>query len=110
MPEKIIAVLEQRENKLKKASFEAVSVAAKIAADLNLESEVVVAGSEIENLNEAAKYGINKIVLLKNEHFKNYSPSGYADAISKYLKISEARYIIIPNTALGKDLAPRLSS
>ncbi len=109
MSEKLIAVLEQRENKLKKASFEAVSVAAKIAADLNLESEVVVAGSEIENLNEAAKYGISKVIHLKNENFKNYSSSGYADSIAKYLKDTEAKYIIIPNTALGKDLAPRIA-
>ena len=32
MPNKIIAVLEQRENKLKKASFEAYRYAAKLAS------------------------------------------------------------------------------
>ena len=50
-----------------------------------------------------------KIVHLKNENFKNYSSSGYADSIAKYLKETEVKYIIIPNTALGKDLAPRIA-
>ncbi len=109
MSEKIIAVLEQRESKLKKASFEAVSVTSKLAADLNLESEIVVVGNEIENLNEAAKYGISRIIHLKNENFKNYSSSGYADSLAKYLKEAEAKYVIIPNTSLGKDLAPRIA-
>ncbi len=109
MPDKIVAILEQRENKLKKASFEAVSVAVRLAKDLNLETEAITVGNEIENLNETAKYGINKIVQLKNEIFKNYSPSGYADSLAKYLKETDAKYIVIPNTALGKDLAPRLA-
>ena len=109
MPDKIIAVLEQRDNKLKKVSFETISTASKLASELNIDSEIVVVGNEIDNLNEAAKYGINKIVHLKNQSLKYYSSSGYADVLSNYLKETGAKYILIPNTALGKDLAPRIA-
>ncbi|HRP93385.1 MAG TPA: electron transfer flavoprotein subunit alpha/FixB family protein, partial [Ignavibacteriaceae bacterium] len=39
MANKILAILEQREGALKKVSFEAASVAAKLAKELNLEVE-----------------------------------------------------------------------
>ncbi|MBE0551712.1 MAG: electron transfer flavoprotein subunit alpha/FixB family protein, partial [Ignavibacterium sp.] len=62
MGNKILAILEQREGLLKKVSFEAASVASKLAKELNLETEAVVVGSDLKDLNEISKYGITKIV------------------------------------------------
>ena len=109
MANKILAVLEQREGSLKKVSFESASVAVKLSKQLNLEVEAVVAGSEIGNLNEISKYGISKIIHLKNADFQNYSSSGYSEAISNYAKETGASYIIIGNTAFGNDIAPRIA-
>ncbi|HCY77759.1 MAG TPA: electron transfer flavoprotein subunit alpha [Ignavibacteriales bacterium] len=109
MANKILAILEQREGLLKKVSFEAASVASVLAKDLNLEVEAVVAGSEIKNLNEISKYGIKKIVHLKSSDFENYTSSGYTEAISNYAKEVNAVCLIMGNTALGNDLAPRLA-
>jgi electron transfer flavoprotein alpha subunit len=109
MANKILAILEQREGSLKKVSFEAVSVAAKLAKELNLEVEAVAVGNEINNLNEIPKYGISKIVLLKNSEFTNYTSSGYTEAISNYAKEVNAVCLIVGNTSLGNDLAPRLA-
>ncbi len=110
MANKILAILEQRENKLKKASYEAVSTAAKLAKDLNYECEAVVIGNEVENLNEISKYGINKIVHFKNPDLTNYSPSAYKDIVLDYAKSTDADYLIFANTALGRDLAPRIAA
>ena len=109
MANKILAVLEQREGTLKKVSFEAASVASSLAKDLNLEVEAVVAGSDIKNLSEISKYGISKIIHLKNSEFLNYTSSGYSEAISNYAKETNAVCIIVGNTAFGVDLAPRLA-
>lgn len=109
MANKILAILEQREGSLKKVSFEAASVASKLAKELNLEVEAVVAGSEVKNLDEISKYGITKVVHLKNPDFSNYTSSGYTEAISNYAKEVNAVCLIIGNTALGNDLAPRLA-
>ncbi len=109
MANKILAILEQREGLLKKVSFEAASVASVLAKDLNLEVEAVIAGSEIKNLNEISKYGIKKIVHLKSSDFENYTSSGYTEAISNYAKEVNAVCLIMGNTALGNDLAPRLA-
>ena len=109
MANKILAILEQREGILKKVSFEAASTASKLAKDLNLEVKAVVTGSDVNNLNEISKYGISKVVHLKNSEFANYTSSGYTEAISNYAKESNAVCLIVGNTSLGNDLAPRVA-
>jgi len=109
MANKILAILEQREGLLKKVSFEAASTASKLAKELNLEVEAVVVGSDVSNLNEIYKYGILKVVHLKNSEFADYTSSGYTEAISNYAKESNAVCLIVGNTSLGNDLAPRVA-
>jgi len=109
MVNKILAILEQREGSLKKVSFEAASVASRLGKELNLEVEAVVVGSDVNNLNEISKDGISKVIHLKNSDFSNYTSSGYTEAISNYAKEVNAVCLIVGNTALGNDLAPRLA-
>ena len=109
MPNKIIAILEQREGKLKRFAFEAVSAAVKLADELKLEKEVVVVGNEIENLSEVGNYGISRIVHLKSDKLENYSSSGYAEVLTNYINDSGADFLLLANTAYGKDLAPILA-
>ncbi len=109
MANKILAVLEQRDGLLKRSAFETVSAAYKIASELNLEAEAVVVGNDISNINDIGNYGITKVVHLKNADLVNYSSSGYRDAIVNYAIEVDADYIMLANTSLGKDLAPRLA-
>lgn len=108
MENKILAVLEQREGQIKRSGFEATSTAAKLAKDLNSTAEAVVIGDTISNINDISKYGIQKIVHIKNPDLANYSSSGYSEVIINFLKESDYDIIILANTALGKDLAPRI--
>jgi len=109
MANKILAVLEQRDGQIKRSGFEAASTAAKLAKDLGITAEAVVVGDVISNINEVSKYGIQKVIHIKNSDLANYSSSGYTDLISDFAKESGYDIIILSNTALGKDLAPRLS-
>jgi electron transfer flavoprotein alpha subunit len=109
MQNNIIAVLEQREGSLKKVSFESASVAYDLAKRLGVNVQAIAVGSDISNLNEISKYGISEIKLLKNKELLNYSASGYADAIADYAKKAGAQLLIMGNTSLGKDLAPKIA-
>ena len=109
MANKILAIFEQREGSLKKVSYEVASVASKLAKELNLEVEAVVVGNDVNDLNNISKYGIQKIIHLKNSEFSNYTSSGYTEAISNYSKEVNAVCLIVGNTSLGNDLAPRLA-
>lgn len=110
MSDKIIVILEQRENLIKKASFESVAAAVKLAETLNLETEAVTAGDAIDNLADVSKFGIQKITHFKNSELKNYSPSAYTKIFTEYIKESNPGYVILANTSFGKDLAPRIAA
>ncbi|MCH7515955.1 MAG: electron transfer flavoprotein subunit alpha/FixB family protein [Bacteroidetes bacterium] len=109
MANKILAILEQREGLLKRSAFEAVTMAKQLAAELNLGAEAVVVGNEVSNINDIGNYGIDKVIHLKSTELENYSSSGYRDAVADYAKETDADYLLFANTALGKDLAPRLA-
>ena len=110
MANKVLAILEQRDNKLKRSAFETVSTAAKLAGELGFEAEAITIGNEIENISEVAKYGLSKVVHFKNDQLSNYSTSAYTKIVCDYAKDSGADYLIISGTALGKDLAPHVSA
>jgi electron transfer flavoprotein alpha subunit len=109
MADKILAVIEQREGILKRSAFETIGMAKKIANELKLEAEAVVVGDEISNIEEIGKYGISKVTHYKSADLVNYSSSAYKNAIADYAKDSDADYLLLSNTALGKDLAPGLA-
>ena len=109
MTKKILVFIEQREGKIKKSSFETVSLAERLSTELSAEKVAVIVGSEIENISELGSYGINKIVHLKNASLLNYSPSAYTTAVYEFAKESGADLLLFSNTSLGKDLAPRVA-
>ena len=109
MANKILVVLEQREGIIKRSGFEAASTAAKLAKDLNTSADAVVVGDTISNINEISKYGLQKVIHLKNSELAYYSSSGYTEVITNLAKETNYDILILSNTALGKDLAPRLS-
>jgi electron transfer flavoprotein alpha subunit len=109
MSKLILVVIEQRDGKIKKSSLEAVSKAAALAQELNYETLAVIPASSVEDSEKIAQYGIGKVVTLSNSEFLNYSPSGYAKAVSEFAKECDAEVLLFSNTALGKDLAPRIA-
>jgi len=110
MSRAILAILEQRENKLKKISFEVLSFSKKLSEKYNNEIVAVAIGNEIENLNEVEKYGISKVIHFKNDALTDYSSSAYTDIIFDTAKEFDVEYLIFGDTAFGKDLAPRLGA
>lgn len=110
MGNKILVLLEQRNGQIKKASVEAVKTAYDLSSKLSCESEAIVIGNEIDNLESIGNYGISKVIHYKNSDLQNYSPSAYSKLFCDYAKETGASIIIIPNTSLGKDIAPRIAA
>jgi electron transfer flavoprotein alpha subunit len=109
MAKTILAVLEQRENILKKSAFEVVTTASGLAKELGLKTQAVVVGNDVDNLKEVAKFGISDLTLFKNAELTNYSSSAYTEVVVNFAKEIDAEYIIFSDTSLGKDLAPRVA-
>jgi electron transfer flavoprotein alpha subunit len=109
MANRILAVLEQREGKLKKTASEVITAAKKISGELNSEFEAVVVGNDISNIQDIAQYGAGKVMHYKSGDLENYSPSAYSDVVAEYAEQSGADILIMAHSSLGVDLAPRIA-
>jgi electron transfer flavoprotein alpha subunit len=109
MANKILVYIEQRNGQIKKSSLEAARTAASLSAKLNIEAEAVIVGNSVANPELIGGYGIPKVKLFTNDQLENYSSSAYTDLVSAYAQKINADIILFSNTALGKDLAPRVA-
>lgn len=109
MANKILVFVEQRNGEIKKASLEAAKAGADMAAKLGVSAEAVVIGNDINNVEGLGGYGISKVVHYKNPDLANYSTSAYADLFVEYSNECGADHFVFSNTAMGKDLAPKIA-
>ncbi len=109
MADKILVVLEQRDSQLKKISFEVAKAGSDIAKSTGSEVQAVIVGNEVADLNKIGNYGVKKVTVLKNSELVDYSPSAYSKAVADFANEVGANVSFFGNTALGKDLAPRVA-
>jgi len=107
---KLLLFAEQRNGQIKKASLEAISTAFIIAKELNSEIECVLLGNEIENISVISDYGIENVKYFKNPELAEYSSSAYTKIITDLMNESGSDILFVSNTALGRDLAPRVAA
>jgi electron transfer flavoprotein alpha subunit len=110
MSKTIIVFLEQREGLIKKASFEALCLAEELKEKIQAEIISIIIGNEIKNVSEIALYSGCKVFCLSDSVLAMYSSSAYAKLLGCYLQSNPSDIIIMANTAMGKDLAPRISA
>ncbi len=111
MAKPVMAIAEQRNGAFRKATYEVVSEGRRLADQLNSELMVILLGSGIDGLSaELAHYGADKILVGENEIFKNYSAEGFTKTILAAAQKADPEIILLPASALGKDLGPRLAA
>jgi electron transfer flavoprotein alpha subunit len=107
----VIVFAENIEGTYKKAIFEAVSYASKIAKNLNLSCIAVSIGNVEENkMNELAKYGADKIININNSAANQFVAEVYAKAIANLAQENNAQVVVISNTYSGKAISPRIAA
>lgn len=108
---KVLVFAEQRDGLLKKASLEAMSAGAKIAAATGGEASAVLLGEGVANLvAELAESGAVKVFIGNDPLFKTYSGDAYSLAAGKAVQNYGADLLLMSATAMGKDLAPRITA
>ena len=103
----ILAVLEQRDSKLHKMSFEALAAAQQFGAELGLPVFAVVLGGAGEALSG---YKLDKAHVLEHDLLKNYTPDGYAIALKQLIDKHRPKYVLFPHTYQVRDFAPKLAT
>jgi len=108
----ILAVAEQRDGALRKVSREAVFAARQLADQLGGTVDALVLGAPGVDVASAAlgAVGADRVLVAADAAFARYSPDGYAATIAEHARAGGYAAVVIPATATGKDLAPRVAA
>jgi electron transfer flavoprotein alpha subunit len=107
----IVVIAEARSGQLKKASLEAVSAAKDLAGQTGGQVIAVLVGDQLAEATAALqKSEAQKIVTVDSPALAQYSGDGYTRAVNEQLASLEPAAILMANTAMGKDLMPRLAA
>lgn len=107
----ILFLVEIADGKVKKASFEAASYAAKYASQSGKEAVGLALGTiDDASLSALGIYGAKKIIHANNAGFDNFDASAYAKAIAEVATQISADTIVISQTLTGKAVAPVVSA
>jgi electron transfer flavoprotein alpha subunit len=107
----ILVFIEQRNGKLRKASLEALSEALRQVGKVGGDVIAIVIGETCTGLlPDIAKYQPSKILVAEGAEFSEYSTEGYANALTEAVKKTDPKYVFSANTAMSKDLMPRVSA
>src|SRR4051794_24142260 len=101
MAETILVVVEQREGKLNRVSYEAIRGAHSIAAETGWTLEAAVLGSGAaagEIANEIAKTKVAKVYALDCATCEHYPPDAYAAALKQFITDKKPTLVLMPHT------------
>ena len=107
----ILVFAEQRDGVLQNVGLELIGEAKKLSAQLKTPVTAVLMGHNIQNLAQTLiEYGADKVVIVDNEHLKQYDTEAYTQALKAIMDATKPEIALLGATTLGRDLAPRLSS
>lgn len=112
MGKAIVAVLQQREGKLHRGSWEAIAAAQSLAATLEGgEVHAVILGTELGGLaaEVAARANLKGVWVADHPALGNYTPGAYRSALAPALRTLAASWVILPHTYQTVDFMARLA-
>jgi electron transfer flavoprotein alpha subunit len=104
-------VLEERDGRIGRISWEAVAAGQKLAMQLRLTASAVLPGSQTETLaTEAASKRLARVVRLEHALLAQYTPDGFSRALEEFLNVEKPDFVVFPHTYQVRDYAPALAA
>jgi electron transfer flavoprotein alpha subunit len=111
MPESILVIVEQREGKLNRVSWETLTAGQALAADTGWTLEAAVAGSGVTNLaNEIAGKKVAKVYAVESKKLDPYTPDAFSAALQQFIASKQPRLVLMPHTYQVRDFVPKLAT
>jgi electron transfer flavoprotein alpha subunit len=106
----VLIFIDHTDGHVKKASLEALSYGARLAAQTGTSAEGVLLGSVNEDVAALGKYGIKKVHQVSGPAFDHLDAQVFTKAIAEIVQSTGAKVIVFSNNLSGKSIAPRLSA
>jgi len=106
----VVVYAEAAEGKLAAIATELLGCGRKLAEDLGEELGAVLVGSEVSSLaREAIAFGADKVYIVEDRLLKDYQTDAYVSVMERVVKQAMPQVLLLGQTAIGRDLAPRLA-
>jgi len=111
MTDNILVVVEQREGKLNRVSWETIAGGQAIAAQTGWTLEAAVIGAGVAGIaGEVAAKKVAKVYDIESPKLEPYTPDAFAYALKGFLASHPARLVLMPHTYQVRDFVPKLAT
>jgi electron transfer flavoprotein alpha subunit len=109
MADTILVVVEQREGKLSRVSWETITAGQAIAAATGWALEAAVVGSGVAAIAaEVAAKKVAKVYAIESAKLEPYTPDAFAAALQQALSAKQSKLVLMPHTYQVRDFIPKL--
>jgi len=107
----MLVICEQRQGEIKRATYEALSEASRLAGKMDgLVSALLIGDKVRDKASALAQYSAKTVFVADDPRLAAYSVEGYAGVAKRVCDDLKPDFVFLPATAIGKDLAPRLAA
>jgi len=111
MAETILVVIEQREGKLNRASWETLTAGQALAAETGWTLEAAVVGSGVSGFaSEVAGKKVSKVYAIESPKLEPYTPDAFVAGLKQFLGSHPMRLVLMPHTYQVRDFVPKLAT
>jgi electron transfer flavoprotein alpha subunit len=109
MADTILVVVEQREGKLNRVSWETITAGQAIAAATGWTLEAAVVGASPASVAaEVAAKKVAKVYSIESPKLEPYTPDAFAAALKQFLTTKQPKLVLMPHTYQVRDFIPKL--
>jgi electron transfer flavoprotein alpha subunit len=111
MADTILVIVEQREGKLNRVSWETIAAGQAIAAQTGWTLEAAVVGSGVAGIaGEVAAKKVAKVYAIESAKLNPYTPDAFVHALQQFLEKHPAKLVLMPHTYQVRDFVPKLAT
>ncbi|MBV9573385.1 MAG: electron transfer flavoprotein subunit alpha/FixB family protein [Acidobacteriales bacterium] len=111
MADTILVVVEQREGKLNRVSWETIVAGQALARETGWNLEAAVAGNNVSGLaSEVAAKAVTKVYAIESPKLATYTPDAFAAALKQFIASSQPKLVLMPHTYQVRDFIPKLAT
>jgi electron transfer flavoprotein alpha subunit len=111
MPDSILVVVEQREGKLNRVSWETLTAGQSLSAETGWPLEAAVVGSGIGDIaKEVAGKKVMKVYSVESPKMAPYTPDAFAIGLKQFLTQKAPKLVLMPHTYQVRDFIPKLAT
>ena len=111
MANSILVIVEQREGKLNRVSWETLTAGQAIAAETGWPLEAAVVGGSVTSFaGEVAGKKVAKVYAVENPKLEPYTPDAFAAGLKQFIGSKQPQLVLMPHTYQVRDFVPKLAT